>query len=59
MISKIYSKVKTFFIGDDEYTDISECNFDKLEPQITVVCDDTDNGWILFDPKIHLNIKWY
>jgi hypothetical protein len=40
MISKIYSKVKTFFIGDDEYTDISECNFDKLEPQITVVCDD-------------------
>jgi hypothetical protein len=40
-------------------TDISECNFDKLEPQITVVCDDTDNGWILFDPKIHLNIKWY
>jgi hypothetical protein len=32
MISKIYSKVKTFFIGDDEYTDISECNFDKLEP---------------------------
>jgi hypothetical protein len=51
MISKIYSKVKTFFIGDDEYTDISECNFDKLEPQITVVCDDTDNGWILFDPK--------
>jgi hypothetical protein len=53
MISKIYSKVKTFFIGDDEYIDSSECDFDKLEPQITVVFDveNEDNGWVLFDPK--------
>jgi hypothetical protein len=61
MISKIYeSEWKPFFIGDDEYTDISRCNFDKLEPQITVVlCDDAENngfGFYLIE-KSHLNIK--
>jgi hypothetical protein len=50
MISKIYSKVKTFLsvmMSTLIYQNVTLINLSH----ITVVCDDTDNGWILFDPK--------
>jgi hypothetical protein len=55
------------FIGDsDEHTLLYQ-NVTLIEPQITVVCDDTDNGWILFDPNppehkvvlAHVIHDWY
>lgn len=46
MISKMISKIKTFFIGDEEHIDTSECMFDKIEPGISVVYE---NVWNVFD----------